>query len=102
MSSDRAPSATGPVLTAPFWRSRRAAAVAGIVFAVLLITAMIMMRIALTDGSLQALQADAPRRRLIRISLNLVPFAGIAFLCSPEARFVNGSAFVMDGGMTAV
>ncbi len=80
MSSDRAPSATGPVLTAPFWRSRRAAAVAGIVFAVLLITAMIMMRIALTDGSLQALQADAPRRRLIRISLNLVPFAGIAFL----------------------
>ncbi len=28
--------------------------------------------------------------------------AGIAFLCSPEARFVNGSAFVMDGGMTAV
>ncbi len=28
--------------------------------------------------------------------------AGIAFLCSPQARFVNGSAFVMDGGMTAV
>jgi len=28
--------------------------------------------------------------------------AGISFLCSPEARFVNGSAFVMDGGMTAV
>jgi hypothetical protein len=80
MSSDRAPSATGRVLTAPFWRSRRAAAVAGIVFAVLLITAMIMLRIALTDGSLEALQADAPRRRLIRISLNLVPFAGIAFL----------------------
>jgi len=80
VSSDRAQSATGPVLTAPFWRSRRAAAVAGIVFAVLLITAMIMLRIALSDGSLQVLQADAPRRRLIRISLNLVPFAGIAFL----------------------
>lgn len=28
--------------------------------------------------------------------------AGIAFLCSPDARFVNGSAFVMDGGMTAI
>lgn len=27
---------------------------------------------------------------------------GIAFLASPEARFVNGSAFVMDGGLTAV
>lgn len=28
--------------------------------------------------------------------------AGIAFLCSPEARFVSGSAFVMGGGMSAV
>lgn len=27
---------------------------------------------------------------------------GIAFLASPAARFVNGAAFVMDGGMTAV
>ena len=76
----RPAAATGPELTAGFWRSRRAAAIAGIVFAVLLITAMIMMRIALTDGSLRVLQADAPRRTLIRLSLNLVPFAGIAFL----------------------
>lgn len=27
--------------------------------------------------------------------------AGIAFLASPDGRFVNGSAFVMDGGVTA-
>jgi NAD(P)-dependent dehydrogenase (short-subunit alcohol dehydrogenase family) len=28
--------------------------------------------------------------------------AGIAFLASDDARFVNGAAFLMDGGMTAV
>ncbi len=28
--------------------------------------------------------------------------AGIAFLASDDGRFVNGSAFMMDGGMTAV
>lgn len=28
--------------------------------------------------------------------------SGILFLASPEARFVNGSAFIMDGGLTAV
>jgi hypothetical protein len=68
------------MLTARFWRTRRAAALAGIVFGVLLITAMVMARIALEEGSLEALQSDAGRRRLIRFSLNLVPFAGIAFL----------------------
>jgi hypothetical protein len=39
-----------------------------------------MMRIALSEDSLQALQTDAQRRGLIRLSLHLVPFAGIAFL----------------------
>ena len=68
------------MLTARFWRTRRAAAIAGIVFGVLLITAMVMARIALEEGSLEELQSDAGRRRLIRFSLNLVPFAGIAFL----------------------
>ncbi len=68
------------MLTARFWRTRRAAALAGIVFAVLLITAMSMVRVALSEGSLQSLQDDASRRTLIRFSLHLVPFAGIAFL----------------------
>jgi hypothetical protein len=69
-----------PVLTARFWRSRRSAAIAGIIFAVLLLAAMTMMRIALSEGSLQSLQTDAQRRSLIQLSLHLVPFAGIAFL----------------------
>jgi hypothetical protein len=69
-----------PVLTARFWRSRRSAAIAGIIFAVLLLAAMTMMRIALSEGSLQSLQTDAQQRSLIRLSLHLVPFAGIAFL----------------------
>jgi hypothetical protein len=69
-----------PVLIARRWRSRRSAAIAGIVFAVLLLAALTMMRIALSEDSLQALQTDAQRRGLIRLSLHLVPFAGIAFL----------------------
>jgi hypothetical protein len=68
------------VLTAAFWRSRRSAAIAGIVFAVLILVAMILMRLALGESSLRALQTDDYRRNLIRLSLNLVPFAGIAFL----------------------
>ena len=54
------------MLTARFWRSRRAAAVAGIVFAVLLITALTMMRVALSEGSLESLQDDGSRRALIQ------------------------------------
>ena len=68
------------MLTARFWRSRRLAAVAGIVFGVLLLVALTMLRIALSEDTLQSLQADAQRRGLIRLSLHLVPFAGIAFL----------------------
>jgi len=69
-----------PVLTSRFWRSRRSAAVAGILFAVLLIAAMAMLRIALADDGLTALRTDPGRRALVRWSLNLVPFAGISFL----------------------
>jgi hypothetical protein len=62
------------------FRSRRSAAIAGIIFGVLLLAAMIMLRIALSEGSLETLLADEQRRGLIRLSLSLVPFAGIAFL----------------------
>ncbi len=69
-----------PALNVRRWRSRRSAAVAGILFAVLLITAMTVIRIALGDGDPRTLQLDTDRRGLIRVGLHLVPFAGIAFL----------------------
>jgi hypothetical protein len=69
-----------PTLEAGFWRSRRSAAIAGIVFAILLLAALTMVRIALSADNLESLESDSARRRLIRISLQLVPFAGIAFL----------------------
>ena len=73
-------STEAPVLIRPLWRTRRAAAVAGILFGLLLLSAMVMTRVALAEGSLQLLQSDPQRRSLIRWSLGLVPFAGIAFL----------------------
>jgi hypothetical protein len=73
-------STEAPALFRPFWRTRRAAAIAGILFGVLLLTAMVMTRIALDEGSLDLLQSEPQRRSLIQLSLNLVPFAGIAFL----------------------
>jgi hypothetical protein len=69
-----------PVLIAPRWRSRRAAAVAGVAFAVLLIVAMVMMRLATAEADLETLATDSQRRRMIALSLQIVPFAGIAFL----------------------
>jgi hypothetical protein len=70
---------TPPRLIARF-RSRRSAAVAGILFGLLLLAAMIMLRIALSEGGFNTLQDNAQQRNLIRLSLSLVPFAGIAFL----------------------
>ena len=74
------PASTSLPLIRPVWRSRRAAAVAGIVFAVLLITAMIMMRLALSSDSYESLHEAPQRCTLIKASLHLIPFAGIAFL----------------------
>ena len=69
-----------PGLVARRWRSRRSAAVAGIVFAVLLIAALVMMRLAVAGETVGQIELDPGRRTLVRLALNLVPFAGIAFL----------------------
>ena len=73
-------STTRHPLTASFWRTRRSAAVAGIVSALLLLTSMSMIRIALGDADARTLLLDDDRRRVVRVGLGLVPFAGIAFL----------------------
>ena len=63
-------------------RTPRAAGVAGIVFSLLLGTALVLIRLAAptraSEGS--AWLTDPGARRSIVIALNLVPFAGIAFL----------------------
>lgn len=63
-------------------RTPRAAGIAGILFALLLATALVLVRVGATADSDQAALwlTDPKRRALLGIALNLVPFAGIAFL----------------------
>ncbi|WP_432071782.1 hypothetical protein [Streptomyces wuyuanensis] len=62
-------------------RTPRAAGLAGIVFAVLLAAAIVLMRLAIPEGAAEAGDALGPsRRRAVRAALELVPFAGIFFL----------------------
>ncbi len=63
-------------------RTPRAAAMAGIVFSVLLITALTLLNLAAPAHAedLGAWAADSHRRAAIVVALNLVPFSGIAFL----------------------
>ena len=63
-------------------RTPRAAAVAGIVFSVLLITALTLLRISVpAQPAVPGMWlTDSGRRAAVAVALNLVPFAGIAFL----------------------
>ena len=63
-------------------RTPRAAAVAGIVFAVLLSASLVLFRLAIptAHGEVGSWIASPSRRRSVEIALELVPFAGIAFL----------------------
>ena len=62
----------------------RSAAIAGILFAVLLGTSLVLLRVSVPIRQEDAGEwlSDPDRRRIVRWALNLVPFAGIAFLCS--------------------
>jgi hypothetical protein len=63
-------------------RTPRAAAVAGIIFSVLLITALVLLRLsAPAHAANPGAWLSNPRNRAeVAIALNLIPFAGIAFL----------------------
>ena len=73
---------TGPLRAGSQLRTPRAAAVAGIIFSVLLIGELALLRISIPahpaiPGSWLT---DSRHRAEVAIALNLVPFAGIAFL----------------------
>src|SRR5690242_18880524 len=72
----------GPLQAGSPLRTPRAAAVAGIIFSVLLITALTLLRLSFppSPGTAGIWLTDSAHRAGVAIGLNLVPFAGIAFL----------------------
>ena len=69
-------------LTRQTIRTPRAAAIAGIAFSLLLTSAMVLVRLAIPRGPEDAggWLADGGKRHAVVLALNLLPFAGIAFL----------------------
>jgi hypothetical protein len=72
----------GPLAARSALRTPRAAAVAGIVFSVLLITSLALLRVSVPGNPAVAggWLTDSGKRSAVAIGLNLIPFAGIAFL----------------------
>lgn len=64
-----------PQLTTP-----RAAAIAGIVFSLLLITSLVLIRLSVPQSPEDAGEWLVTGSRAVALALNLLPFAGIAFL----------------------
>ena len=69
-------------LTSRALRTPRAAAIAGIAFALLLGTALVLLRIAVPADPREAgtWLDDTWRKNSVEVALNLIPFAGLAFL----------------------
>ena len=72
----------GPLRAESPLRTPRAAAVAGIIFSVLMITALTLLRVSAppSPGTAGVWLTDSGHRAAVAVGLNLVPFAGIAFL----------------------
>ena len=71
---------TEETLISPHLRAPRAAAIAGILFSVLLITSFVLLRFSVPADPLEAGAWLRTRANTVALALNLVPFAGIAFL----------------------
>jgi hypothetical protein len=73
-----------PDLTVPLRRQAlttpRAAAIAGIAFALLLGTSIVLLRLSLPSEPSAAAGVTTAQSGSVRLALNLVPYAGIAFL----------------------
>ena len=61
-------------------RTPKAAAIAGIVFSVLLITTFTMLRLALPTDPSSSIEVFRVRAETITLAVSLIPFAGVAFL----------------------
>ena len=72
----------GPLRAGRSLKTPRAAAFAGIIFSVLLISAMVLVRVSVPAHPAVpgAWLTDSRRRTAVAVALNLIPFAGIAFL----------------------
>ena len=72
----------GPLRAGSQLRTPRAAAVAGVIFSVFLIVALVLLRVSVPANPAVpgSWLTDSRRRAAVVIALNLIPFAGIAFL----------------------
>jgi len=69
-----------PVLIRQRMRTPRAAAIAGIIFSLLFISSLLLMWISIPANPLGPATAVVNHMKTVSFSLNLMPFAGIAFL----------------------
>ena len=67
-------------LTRARLKTPRAAAIAGIVFSVLLMTSLVLVRLSVPADPLERGAWLSTRLDTVALALNMVPFAGIAFL----------------------
>jgi hypothetical protein len=82
MAMTDARAGSGSLATRSALKTPRAAAFAGIVFSVLLIAALVLLRLSVPASASVAggWLTDSGKRTAVAIGLNLIPFAGIAFL----------------------